>query len=134
MERYNLNTNIKPVVNNRSKSTAAAMPAQHMKKWGQKAVAPVASTSKKVVSSMMGLPTREIDDISVSNRDYGYIASCQGPIILTAPHGAIFKKGNGDNESQRNHNAERYTSTIAIGLAREINNIMGHNSASFMFW
>jgi hypothetical protein len=71
---------------------------------------------------------------SVSDRKYGYIASLQGPIILTAPHGCVFVKGKPPHGTLRNHGSERYTSTIALSIAREINKIMGHNSASFIFW
>ena len=33
---------------------------------------------------------------SVSDQKCSYIASCKGPIILTAPHGCVMRKGGPD--------------------------------------
>jgi len=72
--------------------------------------------------------------VSIANPNIGYVASCLGPIIITAPHSCRLIKAPGHLKTQRNHKVERYTSSIAISLANEINKLMGDNSASFIIW
>ena len=61
---------------------------------------------------------------STAHRSH-YLASINGPILITAPHSGKLQRGGAEyGEKRRTHLREKYTNVIAMKLALEVSKLL----------